>query len=706
MDDSGRVTKASFVGGSSRSVTYNPERGFIENITVQGAASQTLYTVDYGYTLRGDTKSRQSNYFNSGNSSRVNETYTYSADGHFRLEKRDVAVTSPELLNNLVTSMSQSFSYDALGNIKTKSGIGSYEYDSSNPYRLRQTTGASSGNRSYVMSAADYDVHGNIKADGQRTFSYNQADLVTTIAKGSDLTSFVYAPDNSRIYREDKRNNVISKTWYLGKVYEFSQKGNDTEQRWYLGNVVLTQASKVAGMSYDVLHGDAQGSTVTVTDGAGKLISHSLYDAWGQQSVLQVGTTSQLFVQSLQRRAYTGHENIEGLGIIHMNGRIYDATLARFMQADPFVQAPTNTQSYNRYSYVLNNPLSYTDPSGFISLGKIGKWLRDIADVPVLDAIISVALYVIPGCQGWCTAIYQGLKTTAVTGSLGAGLRAGALSAAMPGGANLGNAALNFVVDGVVGGIFSVLGGGKFGHGFISSSVGNAFAGAGGSNPYARITVSSLIGGTVSSFTGGKFANGAISSAFASTVREFRSGSFNSSETSGGSCSKCGQVSLGNIDNLSYDQLSDIRSGLIDARNAGYDSVSINDALKRINSRIGDIIGIPSFTQSEVLRGVIRDHINSKSEPVFAGLDNAATLAGFCSLPQCSAFSWGVAGVNMLRSGSSSGLISNGIGEMFNRYWSSRIPGGGVYSDLAQGTTGYLIGEGVSSHQEKLKQGN
>lgn len=48
-----------------------------------------------------------------------------------------------------------------------------------------------------------------------------------------------------------------------------------------------------------------------------------------------------------------------------MNGRIYDPTLGRFLQADPHIQAPMNSQSYNRYSYVLNNPLSYTDPSGY-----------------------------------------------------------------------------------------------------------------------------------------------------------------------------------------------------------------------------------------------------------------------------------------------------------------------------------------------------
>jgi hypothetical protein len=48
-----------------------------------------------------------------------------------------------------------------------------------------------------------------------------------------------------------------------------------------------------------------------------------------------------------------------------MNGRVYDQIIGRFMSADPIVQVPGFTQSFNRYSYTFNNPLSYTDPSGF-----------------------------------------------------------------------------------------------------------------------------------------------------------------------------------------------------------------------------------------------------------------------------------------------------------------------------------------------------
>jgi HNH/Endo VII superfamily nuclease toxins len=56
------------------------------------------------------------------------------------------------------------------------------------------------------------------------------------------------------------------------------------------------------------------------------------------------------------------------MGVVHMNGRIYDPLVGRFMSADPFIQAPSMLQSYNRYAYVMNNPLNLTDPSGYFSL--------------------------------------------------------------------------------------------------------------------------------------------------------------------------------------------------------------------------------------------------------------------------------------------------------------------------------------------------
>jgi RHS repeat-associated protein len=67
-------------------------------------------------------------------------------------------------------------------------------------------------------------------------------------------------------------------------------------------------------------------------------------------------------------RGYTEHEHLDEVGVIHMNGRVYDPLVGRFMSADPFVPNPYNLQSFNRYSYVRNNPLGLYDPSGYLEL--------------------------------------------------------------------------------------------------------------------------------------------------------------------------------------------------------------------------------------------------------------------------------------------------------------------------------------------------
>ena len=63
-------------------------------------------------------------------------------------------------------------------------------------------------------------------------------------------------------------------------------------------------------------------------------------------------------------RGYTMHEHLDEFGLINMNSRLYSPYLSRFLAPDPYIQEPTNSQNFNRYSYCLNNPLKYTDPSG------------------------------------------------------------------------------------------------------------------------------------------------------------------------------------------------------------------------------------------------------------------------------------------------------------------------------------------------------
>jgi RHS repeat-associated protein len=96
-----------------------------------------------------------------------------------------------------------------------------------------------------------------------------------------------------------------------------------------------------------------------------------LFDAWGALIKLTnatVNITDGNFqiggYTLLLDRGYTGHEHLTSVGLIHMNGRLYDPRLHRFLQPDNFVQDPTNTQNFNKYGYCWNNPFKYSDPSG------------------------------------------------------------------------------------------------------------------------------------------------------------------------------------------------------------------------------------------------------------------------------------------------------------------------------------------------------
>jgi len=105
-------------------------------------------------------------------------------------------------------------------------------------------------------------------------------------------------------------------------------------------------------------HSDVQGSITAVTNETGAVLTRYRYDPWGKQPLVSGSNTG----ISQTRQGHTGHEMLDG-GLTHMNGRLYDPLISRFVSADPYVQDPYNLQSLNRYSYVWNNPLGYIDPN-------------------------------------------------------------------------------------------------------------------------------------------------------------------------------------------------------------------------------------------------------------------------------------------------------------------------------------------------------
>ena len=108
---------------------------------------------------------------------------------------------------------------------------------------------------------------------------------------------------------------------------------------------------------------DHLGSITSLYNSSGTKVMGASFDAWGKRTQ----TTSTLEF----RRGFTGHEHIDGFDLINMNGRVYDPLIGRFLSPDMYVQLPGFSQSFNRYSYCLNNPLKYTDPDGESIIGAV-----------------------------------------------------------------------------------------------------------------------------------------------------------------------------------------------------------------------------------------------------------------------------------------------------------------------------------------------
>ena len=292
------------------------------------------------------------------------------------------------------------------------------------------------------------------------------------------------------------------------------------------------------------LHRDHLGSVDTITDAAGAVLERLSYDAFGKRRIAageNAWTDPALAISAVNTpRGFTGHEHLDAFQLVHMNGRVQDPHLGRFISADPFVQFPESTQGLNRYSYVANNPLSFTDPSGYFLgflLRPFRKIFQKILSVPIFRTIANIANVILSAQCGpaapACLAAGSAAITAAAGGDIGDMLKAAAI-------AYVSAEAFNYIghgmplpddpglrylaktaAHGVVGGVRSVASGGEFGPGFLSAGFTQAASPAigtigaeGSAGTPARVIAAAVVGGTASRLGGGKFANGAVTGSF------------------------------------------------------------------------------------------------------------------------------------------------------------------------------------------------
>ncbi|GAB4201385.1 MAG: hypothetical protein Tsb002_37950 [Wenzhouxiangellaceae bacterium] len=546
MDARGNVTEAMHGNGVVTSMSYDADDGQLNHIQSQ-RGSQNIQYLDYEYDLIGNLQWRH----DQSGTKDLYERFVY--DGLNRLTQTHFN------LNGQGEMLSETVGYDAAGNIQSKNGV-SYTYgheSSAANCNVGPHAVCSKGGVGY-----QYDVTGNVISDDTgRSIDYSVFHKPTEISSGNNLSSthYWYGAERGRYLRIDSDGT----TYYLGNVEYTIKADGSTSIKRYLGGFAIQDIDALnGGKTQQYTHKDHLGSLdVTTSPATGSVVTITgqfSFSSWGQRRNASDWRYTEPNLNALREitpRGYTGHEHIDHAGIIHMNGRIYDPELGRFLQADPMVQAPENSQNLNRYSYVLNNPLSYTDPSGYFfkAIGKFfkryGRTLAAIGIGVLTSGIASGAIWSSLGIAGTSTGFAVAVAGGALAGYVSTGSLKGALFGAFSAAAFYGvgetfqSAAKDNITKGIsvssksgltfgqrlaktithaaVGGTMQELNGGKFGHGFASAGVTQAFGGyisdVGGNNfggSAARISLAAVVGGTASELTGGKFTNGAVTGAF------------------------------------------------------------------------------------------------------------------------------------------------------------------------------------------------
>ena len=344
--------------------SYDPAKSTLDHILTTVNMTTRVQDLAYTYDDRLNMKSRVDG-LQLIVGAPLGEHFTHDALDRLTCSSLDTTCTPGP---DVTCPCNQSVTYKANGNIDTKSDVGAYTYDPDHPHAVRTAgTGGTAG-------TYGYDHVGNQIERPDYKIEYTPFDLPEKYTQGStsEETFLEYDGDQRRVRKLAK----YEQTLYFGDYERLTHLAapGSVEHRYSVWSdervvaVVTRKSQDPMGSpgTRTYLHADHLGSVEKVTSAAGTILERRSYDAFGaKRNPDWNNPLVPLASTTMTTAGYTGHEGDEALGLVNMKGRIYDPRIARFLTTDPLVSHPGFSQSWNPYSYVMNSPLKFVDPTGF-----------------------------------------------------------------------------------------------------------------------------------------------------------------------------------------------------------------------------------------------------------------------------------------------------------------------------------------------------